>query len=227
MFWKIFRACSAVGALVGLVYVPADIYGICEAYPKTCGIVAGMDRFTLLAIFSAILVFWSLYRDWREPWRQFLAWRRGKRGLFTVSSLEVVNYLGLKRPKITLRFHKPVRQIKITMKVRSGIGSKNEAVNFAGEVIFEDVLDNQEVSFPLGAFHVRSSIARHEILTARWGLGDILEKTIPASIGTTNVIILKVNGREHRVMIKVTDSGGLIMFDQDDAWIPILLRSAG
>jgi hypothetical protein len=58
---------AAFATLLGILYVPADLFGLAEQYPVLGRVAAMADRFTVLAAFSGILVLYILWIDAR-PW---------------------------------------------------------------------------------------------------------------------------------------------------------------
>lgn len=69
------------GSLLGIIYIPADLYGLTDAYPWLGRVAAMVDRFTLLAIFATVLVlyiFWIDLRPWLSRFRNREAMRLRK-----------------------------------------------------------------------------------------------------------------------------------------------------
>jgi len=59
--------------LVGILYVPADTFGFFEAYPQLAALTSTIDRFTVLAVFSALLVSYILWIDVRPFIKRYLS----------------------------------------------------------------------------------------------------------------------------------------------------------
>lgn len=73
-FRKFWDAIIAFGGLVGVLYIPADVFGFFETYPAMRWVSEVFDRFTVLAIFSGLLAFYIAWIDIR-PFMQFLRTR--------------------------------------------------------------------------------------------------------------------------------------------------------
>ena len=55
----------ALGGYLGILYIPSDLFGLSEAYPRLKMVTNMIDRFTILAIFSGFLVLYILWIDLR------------------------------------------------------------------------------------------------------------------------------------------------------------------
>lgn len=65
------------GLIVGIIYLPADIFGLAQAYPTLGRAAAMIDRFTLLAGFALLLVAYIAWIDFRPIYQE---WRKKKLG---------------------------------------------------------------------------------------------------------------------------------------------------
>lgn len=69
---KFWDGIFAFGGLIGIIYIPADLFGLPEAYPPLTRVLAVLERFTILAAFTAVLVvyiFWMDARPFVRRWR--------------------------------------------------------------------------------------------------------------------------------------------------------------
>ena len=226
MLGRVLRTVFGVCGWLGVLYAPADLWGICETYPQICRGAASLDRFQVLAVFSFVLVAWSFYRDWREPVEKYRKWLRGKRGLYTIESVEIGHpdgFYEIHRAQAVLRFRKAAKSVTIRLFVRSLIGTSFEHVKLAGEETLSDVQADQTHVVILGILQARNSISGTSIIRSHWGREPSI--ALPIIGGSKNVLTLSVNGREHRIFVSVpirSPTDHMVIFDQDEPWIPLL-----
>jgi hypothetical protein len=67
------------GLLIGIIYMPADLFGLTDTYPALGRLVAMIDRFALLAFLAAMLVLYVLWMDLRPTIRGWMAPARIKK----------------------------------------------------------------------------------------------------------------------------------------------------
>jgi hypothetical protein len=225
MVARVFRTVLFLSGLLGIIYFPADMWGICEPYPLICASVRGMDRFQTLLIFSVLLVSWSVYRDWREPFNQFRKWRRGKRGLYSVENIEVFQPDGgalyFQRPQVAIRFHKSVSSAKIELYIRSSIGLTTETVYKIGEMTVCDVMKGQIQEIKFGLFRIEKSVKGNHVADAYWGIDN--SRSVKAELGTGNILTINVNRRGHSFYVYVPTYSEIphkiTIIDQDECWL--------
>lgn len=230
MLGRTLRTISVLTAWLGVIYGPADLWGICGAYPTSCKWVAGLDRLQLLVVFSGLLVAWTIFRDWREPISAARRWWAGKRGLYSVKSHGIGRPDGLLEfyhPQVVVRFNKPIKKATIRLIVRSGIDSYRDKVSLVDEYDILDVRKDQEELTILGTIRATSSISGMQIVRSNWGRDPARDN--PISGGSKNIVTLSINGRDHRLFLSIPPFHGtdFVILDQDEQWLRLLLGDTG
>ncbi len=70
---RVWDAIAFAGTLIGIIYIPANLFGLADTYPSLQRVTAMIDRFDVLAGFSAIAVLYIFWIDLRPMLRRFFS----------------------------------------------------------------------------------------------------------------------------------------------------------